>query len=198
MRSETTSHNHYLQFYESETYLIETVCRFVSEGLGKGCPVVVLATSAHRWSLSRRLTALGVDFEHAIHRGDVLFFDAHDALAMFTVNESPDPRLFRMFVLRMLGQSRHGRESRQVYAYGELVDVLWQAGKRVAALQLEDYWNDLQRNDNFVLLCGYSLANFELAKPEEVHALHAAHTHVMVADAPIPAALPVDQAQAKL
>ena len=42
-----------------------------------------------------------------------------------------------------------------VRAYGEMVDILWQAGSRDAAIRLEEFWNDLARLQTFSLFCAY-------------------------------------------
>jgi hypothetical protein len=47
-----------------------------------------------------------------------------------------------------------------VRAYGEMVDILWQQGKRAAALALEEMWTDLAEVFPFDLLCAYAMAPF--------------------------------------
>ena len=42
-------------------------------------------------------------------------------------------------------------------AYGEMVDLLWQQGRRDAALRLEGYWNELGKLHAFSLLCAYRM-----------------------------------------
>ena len=44
-----------------------------------------------------------------------------------------------------------------VRAYGEMVDMLWQQGKRDAAIRLEEYWNDLGKLQTFSLFCAYPM-----------------------------------------
>lgn len=41
--------------------------------------------------------------------------------------------------------------------YGEMVDVLWTAGKVRAAVQLERLWEGLLDGHDFTLLCAYSV-----------------------------------------
>ena len=38
-----------------------------------------------------------------------------------------------------------------------MVDILWQEGRRRAALQLEEYWNELARPRPFALFCAYRI-----------------------------------------
>ena len=39
--------------------------------------------------------------------------------------------------------------------YGEMVGLLWDRGQAVAAMRLEDFWNELAMDLPFTLLCGY-------------------------------------------
>ena len=48
------------------------------------------------------------------------------------------------------------RRSTHVYAFGEMVNILWEDGNHVAALQLEAFWNDLMKVYPFTLLCAYA------------------------------------------
>jgi hypothetical protein len=59
-----------------------------------------------------------------------------------------------------------------VRAYGEMVDILWQAGNRDAAIRLEEYWNELAKLQTFSLFCAYRLdpLDSELCK---------VHTHLV-------------------
>src|SRR4051812_33917107 len=53
--------DHFVQFYESDGYLLDSVGGFASAGLGDGQSVIVIATSAHRASLDERLRIAGLD-----------------------------------------------------------------------------------------------------------------------------------------
>jgi MEDS: MEthanogen/methylotroph, DcmR Sensory domain len=44
-----------------------------------------------------------------------------------------------------------------VRAYGEMVDLLWQQGRRDAALRLEGYWNELGKEHALSLFCAYRM-----------------------------------------
>lgn len=53
--------------------------------------------------------------------------------------------------------------------YGEIVELFAEEGNFEQACSLEDYWNHLQKNYGFMLLCGYSAAHF--ADPRNSHHL---------------------------
>jgi hypothetical protein len=50
--------------------------------------------------------------------------------------------------------------SSRVRAYGDMVDVLWQRGRRADAVELERHWNDLQAQLPFELYCAYDIDVF--------------------------------------
>jgi hypothetical protein len=45
----------------------------------------------------------------------------------------------------------------KLHAYGEMVGHLWTLGQRDAALELEEYWNELLARTPFSLFCGYPI-----------------------------------------
>jgi hypothetical protein len=73
--------SHFVQFYERDTHLIDSVTRFVGEGLQHGWACIVVATPEHRESLEARLLAEGHDLRAALARGRYLPFDAAGMLA---------------------------------------------------------------------------------------------------------------------
>jgi hypothetical protein len=89
----------------------------------------------------------------------------------------PDDELFAKAVNPVLKKATGGRPNRIVRAYGEMVDVLWQAGQMDAAIRLEILWNELARNHSFSLLCGYSMGNFY--KDAAVEEICRHHTHFL-------------------
>jgi hypothetical protein len=65
-------------------------------------------------------------------------------------------------------------------AYGEMVGILWQAGRFSAAILLEQFWNDLLRRSCFNLFCAYPIDVFAKGfQPAHLDALLCAHTHLL-------------------
>ena len=89
---------HAVQFYDSEERLLDAVTGFLAPGLHRGEPAIVVATSAHRAALARRLAAAGVDCAAARRAGDLLELDAAELLAQFMAEGAPDGRLFNEVV----------------------------------------------------------------------------------------------------
>ena len=182
-------HDHYVQFYESEQFLCEAVCRFVHEGLSNDAPVVLVATEPHVAAIRSRLISAGHDFDIMVRDGDIVCLDAEHILDTFMVDGMPDEHLFSRQVGPILDQILRGRGSQQIYAYGEMVDLLWQQGNEAAAHALEEIWNRLRTNYNFVLLCGYAMSNFnELSDSAGLAAICRSHSHVVPAETYTPQA----------
>jgi hypothetical protein len=69
-----------------------------------------------------------------------------------------------------------------VRAYGEMVDVLWRAGRQRAAIRLEEFWNELGKLQAFSLMCTYFMDNLDAgAYGEPLERVCRAHTHLIPA-----------------
>jgi PAS domain S-box-containing protein len=183
----TQAGRHLVHFYDREDQLADVVTRYLADGLSVGEPAVVIATPAHRELFLQRLRALDVDVETARAAGELTILDAAGTLARFMVDGAPDRESFHRVVGSVIqGSCARGTQSMKIRAYGEMVDLLWQAGTRTAALALEELWNELAGAYPFDLLCAYSMAGFP-----DVHAggrLSAVcHTHTEASAASVPA-----------
>jgi len=154
-------HEHSVQFYDKDDFLIEEVSDYIGAGLRAGHAGVVIATRPHLNGLERRLKPLGV------HPGQYIALDAADTLAKLMVDEGPDERRFADVIGNVIRQAGHDG-GRRVYAFGEMVALLWEQGRYEAAIRLEELWNGLAGTHSFSLLCAYpmdSFRNVEHAKP---------------------------------
>jgi hypothetical protein len=77
----------------------------------------------------------------------------------------------------LIERACRGRKDCVIRAYGEMVDVLWQAGQTAAAIRLEMLWNQLAQTHSFALLCGYSMGHFY--KDASQVEIRRQHTHVV-------------------
>jgi anti-sigma regulatory factor (Ser/Thr protein kinase) len=176
--------DHSVQFYASDDALIDVVVGYVGSALREGDAGLVIATPGHREGIEAGLVAVGVDTSREKALGRLVILDAAETLAEFTV----DGRLDRTRFTSVVGDVLRGAAAggRHVRAYGEMVEVLWEAGDVAGALQLEELWNELREKLTFSLLCGYAS---ELVESAECAAsfwqVCAAHSHV-VEGAPAP------------
>ncbi len=171
--------DHVVQFYHNADHLLNSLERFVCEGLRAGEGVVVIATMSHLFELERRLG----DHEFAFHtmqaRGQYVRLNAHEALWQFMVDGWPDETLFRAFVDRL--QKQAGRDGRRVRAFGEMVAVLWSQGKTEATIELERMWHRLSQERKLLLYCAYPKEEFGVEQRAGMDQICAAHSRVLVA-----------------
>jgi anti-sigma regulatory factor (Ser/Thr protein kinase) len=122
------------------------------------------------------LAAHGIDPVTARTTGVLYTLDARETLRRFCVAGEPDRHKFRQVVGGLIRQAGAGRQG--VYIYGEMVTVLWKAGLVTATMALESLWNQLGRELDFSLFCGYpasALAGDEAGKTlAELCSLHSA------------------------
>jgi hypothetical protein len=120
-----------------------------------------------------------IDVAKARALGELTVLDAHQTLAMFMVDDKPDPVRFESSIGRVIGSLLRGRSERTlVRAYGEMVDVLWKDGREDAAIQLELLWNSLAGRYGFALLCGYAMGNF-FKQTDRFEEVCRQHTHII-------------------
>jgi signal transduction histidine kinase/CheY-like chemotaxis protein len=181
---------HSVQFYENDAFLAAAVADFLADGIRAGDPAIVLATAPHRRGFDRRLRAKGIDVETARRDGLLTWYDADDMLARIMDGGRPDAQRFRGELIPLIERAELRRQGSVVRAYGELVDVLWQRGDTMAALRLEELWNELAATHRFALLCGYAMGPFYGSTGSaQREAVCACHTHVLATPPAAPAAL---------
>jgi MEDS: MEthanogen/methylotroph, DcmR Sensory domain len=141
---------HFVHLYQETRFLADAVAEYLGESLSAGAAAIVIATPAHRAAFLEKL-----DAEPALREGRLKLLDAEQALARLVSDGMPQWQPFQEMVGAMVGElcARHPA----VRAYGEMVDLLWQKGRRDAALRLEGYWNELGKVHAFSLFCAYRM-----------------------------------------
>ena len=136
-------HAHEVQFYETDGFLIRSVANFVGASLKAGGSAILLATEAHRGPILEQLDRNGVPSHAMLNRCVAL--DAREILSKFMVEGYPDREKFFTVIGELLREAASSARiaAAPVSAFGEMVAVLWAEGKREAAVQLEQLWNDL-------------------------------------------------------
>jgi len=152
-------HEHVVEFYDTEEFLVDTVCGFISPALDDGDVAIVVATPAHRSAFDGAIRATGLDVDAAVAAGRYLTFDAAELLETFMVDGAPDAGRFEETIGGVIDRARVG--GRRIQIYGEMVALLWDAGDVMSAVALEDLWNDLAATREFSLLCAYPMHTFD-------------------------------------
>jgi signal transduction histidine kinase len=149
---------HFVQFYEADEFLLNTLGDFVGAGLAAGEAAIVVATGEHRESLEARLREKGLDVNAAVACGQLVLRDAAETLSKFMMDSSPDAGLFAERIGEIIARAGEGRP--RVRIYGEMVALLWAEGNYDAAIRLEELWNALQETHAFALFCAYPMSGF--------------------------------------
>jgi anti-anti-sigma regulatory factor len=155
-------HEHLVEFYESEAFLVASVRDYLAPALRGGDAALVVATAHHRKGFEAAVAGSGVDLEAAEDEGRYLAVDAEETLSRFMAERGPDPSRFTTVVNDLV--ARVARPGRPVRVYGEMVAVLWAAGNIGAAIAVEDLWNDQARLHPLSVLCAYPTAGFGAAE----------------------------------
>jgi PAS domain S-box-containing protein len=169
---------HFVQVYETDGFLLDSLGGFIGTGLATGDACIVIATKAHLEGLEERLQTNGLDLLAARKSGQYLALDAVETLSQLMFAGSPEPGRFA----QILGATIAGAAKRhnKVRLFGEMVALLWSEGNHQAAIQLEGLWNQLRETHSFSLLCAYpinGLAGETLVEP--FSDICAAHSRVI-------------------
>jgi signal transduction histidine kinase/ActR/RegA family two-component response regulator len=156
--SEMCESDHFVQFYESDAFLLNSLSGYVGKGLEAGDACIVVATIAHREALEQQLKAQGLDVAAASLAGQYFSLDASETLSMFMVDGQPELGRFNQIIGDLVARAATG--GRRVRAFGEMVALLWAEGNQSGAIHLEELWNELQKAHNFSLFCAYEMSGF--------------------------------------
>jgi signal transduction histidine kinase/CheY-like chemotaxis protein len=156
--SKYSAHEHVVQFYESELFLIDSITSFISAGLFSEESALIIATPPHIDLLEVRLRERGLDVAELTRLGYYLSLDAESLLAELVETGVLSANKFNRLFGRLIGRAWDAR--RAIRIYGELVAVLWTRGQHSIALEVERLWNDLKQRKRFSLRCAYPLYEF--------------------------------------
>jgi signal transduction histidine kinase len=170
-------HDHLVGFYEDDPFLAGSVARFLRPAFDGDAAAMVLATPEHLASFRASLETEGVDADDP----RFIALDALEVLDRLTVDGRIDADRFRAVIGGLIDEQTAA--GRRVYAFGELVAILWAEGNVTGALELESLWNELATTRPFSLFCGYPTAVF--ADEEDTSAFRTvvdAHSAVIPAE----------------
>lgn len=174
-------HGHVVQFYKADEPLLNrNVASFLWNGLLRGDGMLVIASPSRRESLASHLTRLGADVTLAQREGQLAMMDAEEMLGRVMVEEQPDWERFQQAIGEAVRLASARTAEGAVSAYGEMVGLLWEAGRTDAAIKLEEYWNRLLHRGGIHLFCGYPIDVFANDfHRDHVQEVLGAHTHLM-------------------
>src|ERR1700688_1528750 len=161
--SQHGDHQHGVQFYSHDKFLLEELSRYIGDALRAGGAGVVVATEQHRNGLFQWLAAQGLDVAGLIEQKRFVALDARQVLSAFMVDGWPNEEAFIDVVGGIVARATASAriEHPRVAIFGEMVALLWAEGKAEAAIQLEQLWNGLARTKSFSLFCAYPMSSFK-------------------------------------
>ena len=174
--------SHLVQFYLTDVFLLDTVARFIGDGLREGAPAVAVLTESHRKGLDQRLALRGIDVAALLSKGLYVPLDAAETLSKFTVGGWPSELGFNTVIGDLIGRLAAQGQGPLVRVVGEMVALLWNEGNARGALRLEDLWNNLANKIPFTLLCAYPLKTFSRETCGELLGLCAAHSELVAGE----------------
>lgn len=162
--------DHIVQTYQDPAFLADAVAEYLGAGLRRGEAAIVIARPQHVAQFREKLGTPG-------ERGQLIILDAEETLARFMADGMPQWNAFHEAIGGLIAQVR--LQYPAVRAYGEMVDILWQEGKREAAIRLEEFWNELTRLQTFSLFCAYAMDHLDPASYSGLESVCRAHTHFL-------------------
>ena len=156
--------DHFVQFYEDDTFLITQVAAFIRAGLRAGDAVIVIATKQHREDLEKCLSEhLSPPAMQPPGADQYIVLDAADTFSKFMVGGQPNMQTLADMVGPILKRAA-GDGIRRVRVVGEMVGLLAANGDHESAIRLEEFWNNLAKASPFSmsLFCAYPMQAFPL------------------------------------
>jgi signal transduction histidine kinase len=170
--------DHFVQFYETDSFLLNSLTGFFGTGLDIGDACIVVADHEHRERLENSLRASGRDVERARDAEQYLAVDDEELLSRFMVDGWPDAANFYDSVGRLIERASAG--GRRVRIFGEMVAKLWSRQNHSGAIRLEELWNELSAKYPFALYCAYPLRAFDAENHgEPLFHICSGHTRVI-------------------
>ena len=128
----------------------------------KSKATIVMATTAHREGIMRRLRSVRWDIAGAVQQGRYISLDAAELLSRIMVGGLPDSGRFFEGLSRLVrsASATVKKGHARVAICGECVGILCAEGNIPAAIQLERIGNELIKIHNVEILCAYPLGAF--------------------------------------
>lgn len=155
-----------VRFYDNGAQLVSLLAEQVSGPLREGRDAFVIASAGVVHALSERLHR---EYSSGATLGVLTLIDAQSTLEQILVEGWPDAAAFERHVGALLRMA--GSERPVVVAFGEMISLLWDQGKRDAAIRLEQLWHELEAGGDVTPMCAYPARLFNQVEGEAPYAL---------------------------
>jgi DNA-binding NarL/FixJ family response regulator len=147
-------HWHEASFHSQDASLLDEFTRFAEGVLAAGNTLIFAANEFRRNALQQRLQEGGLDIDRLVGDGRCLWFDAGRFVSDILVDGVIDEGRFRSIVVPLIARAESTSKGR-VAAAGEICGGLWRDDDRDTAIRLEHLWDELGRELQFDIFCGY-------------------------------------------
>ncbi len=159
--------DHYVQFYETDAVLIDSLEHYVSTSLDNDDTCMVVATRPHLEALEGQLIAHGADTAAARKQGQLIMYDAAGLRMRISRNGTLEwSRFYRIVGARVAAAAAR---QRPVNIFGEVVSLLMADGETANVVKLEKFWNTLAGITPFTLFCAYPIHSFSRKEHSYTH-----------------------------
>ncbi len=150
--------DHIVQFYEDDTYLVQSLMGFIVDETGVADCTILIATQEHLRSVADAMACLGYDLPELIAKRRFVVLDAGDSLNKISLNGPVDKDSFFKLIKDVFPNETLPKPETRVF--GEMVALLVEDGRTTEALLLESWWQELIEESSFRLLCAYNMSSF--------------------------------------
>jgi DNA-binding NarL/FixJ family response regulator len=157
-RTSTQTRRHEAAFYTDERSLLKGYAQFAEGTLRAGGCFIVVSGVPRRDKLREELQTRGIDVDRAVEDGRYRPLDVADVLSQFMLDDRIDDARFWKTARALVADATRGATGEQsfVAACGDAAPALWKSGNGHAAVQLEHLWDELAKECNVEILCGYA------------------------------------------
>jgi hypothetical protein len=135
--------------------MLDDAADFLADGPPRGEGSLVVLTGEHWSKLQQRLSARGLDPVALQAEGLLYRLDVEDVIEQLTGGQQLHPQRARQFIESALHKASPQTEGRKVRVFGEAVNVLWAAHRRIEAVELERIWNQIGADRQLSIRCPY-------------------------------------------
>ena len=186
---------HIVQLYQDDDFYGEAISHFAAEGLVRGESIILVATKPHWENISGRLHGKGFDTDALFRQGQLTLLDAETTLPKFMVGSTPDGTVFKPLAKETIERARAGGKYPRVRWWGEMVNVLYVNGNPKGSNRLEQFFDQVAREERIAIFCSFLMDKFDPAIYDEAFGhVCSTHSHVIPADDYVRHRLVVNQA----
>jgi DNA-binding NarL/FixJ family response regulator len=147
-------HWHEAAFYSDEASILNEYTSLAEVALADGNTFIFVSDQFRRNALQQRLQERGFDVERLVAEGRYVLLDVERILSETVVDGVVDEAAFRQRAVPLMARAESTSRGR-VTACGDCCGTLWRDGHVDAAVRLERLWDELARERQFDLFCGY-------------------------------------------